>query len=350
MTDNNEYNVWRENFLGIFRQISTDEEFKTLASNYPYENYSANNCKQRKNNLLRSGNRNIYLDDLYALSKFSNKTPDNLLLGHNNIAFFWSELAGENLFSNDCIEKIVEALKSDKNYRTIYIPKEIEDFLYYAKSVVFEVNNKKIRRPIFNINDNTLDFKTTGKTVYSYNPNLFYGGDAYDVLCDYVEELIPEDFKDFNIDETETFLEMIDVYLDAGKSEASKTDSDINFRIKNWVCNCTIWLLLSYISDTCERLDESIERYFRKNSEVLVFMLRVFVFGTKVIKQKRVTDEVTNEKTRIRYSAFLGCNNEKLENVSDEYDYYDDEIEYKTASFADMQKSSLSDILKFELR
>ena len=43
-------------------------------------------------------------------------------------------------------------------------------------------------------------------------------------------------------------------------------------------------------------------------------------------------------------------NNEKLENVSDEYDYYDDEIEYKTASISDMQKSSLSDILNFELR
>ena len=350
MTDNNEYNIWRDNFLGVFRQISTDEEFKKLASFYPYDNYTTNNCKQRKNNLLRSGNRNIYLDDLYAVSRFSDKTPDNLLLGHNNIAFFWSELAGENLFSNDCIEKIVESLKSDKNYRAIYIPKQINDFLYYAKSVVYEVNDKKIRRPIFNINDNTLDFKTTGKTVYSYNPNLFYGGDAYDVLCDYVEELIPEDFKSCNIDESQAFLETIGVYLDAGRCEANKTDSDINFRIKNWVCNCTIWLLLSYISDTCERLGESVEHYFRKNNEVLVFMLRLFVFGTKVTKQKRVTDEVTNEKTRIRYSAFLGCNNEKLENVIDEYDYYDEEIEYETASFADMQKSSLSDILNFELR
>ena len=46
----------------------------------------------------------------------------------------------------------------------------------------------------------------------------------------------------------------------------------------------------------------------------------------------------------------LKVNNEKLENVSDEYDYYDDEIEYKTASISDMQKSSLSDILNFELR
>ena len=79
-------------------------------------------------------------------------------------------------------------------------------------------------------------------------------------------------------------------------------------------------------------------------------MLRLFVFGTKVTKQKRVTDGITNEKKRVRYSVFLGCNNEKLENVSDEYDYYDDEIEYKTASISDMQKSSLSDILNFELR
>ena len=350
MTDNIEYNLWRENFLGVFRQISSDEDFKKLASFYPYNDYNDNKCKQRKNNLLRSGNRNVYLDDLYAVSKFSDKTPDNLLLGRNNIAFFWSELMGENLFSKECIEKIVESLKSDKNYRAIYIPKEIDDFLYYAKSVVFEVNDKKIRRPIFNINDNTLDFKTTGKTEYSYNPNLFYGGEAYDVLCDYVQELIPEDFKEFNSDEAEAFIETIGVYLDAGKSVANKTDNDINFRIKNWVCNCTLWLLLSYIADTCERNGESVERYFVKNNEVLIFMLKIFVFGTKVTKQKRVTDEVTNEKKRIRYSAFLGCNKEKLENVSDEYDYYDDEIEYKTASISEMQKSSLSDILNFELR
>ena len=111
-----------------------------------------------------------------------------------------------------------------------------------------------------------------------------------------------------------------------------------------------MWLLLSYIADTCERNGENIERYFIKNNEVLTFMIKIFVFGTKVTKQKRVTDEVTNEKKRIRYSAFLGCNNEKLENVSDEYDYYDEEIEYKTASISEMQKSSLSDILNFELR
>ena len=49
MTHNNEYNVWRDNFLGVFRQISTDEEFKKLASFYPYDNYTTNNCKQRKN-------------------------------------------------------------------------------------------------------------------------------------------------------------------------------------------------------------------------------------------------------------------------------------------------------------
>ncbi len=350
MNDFSEYNSWRDNFLGAFRLISTDDDFKRLASFYPYNNYNGSKCKQRKNNLLRNGNRNIYLDDLYAVSQFSDKTPDNLLLGHNNIAFFWSELKGENLFSEECIEKIVESIKSDKNYRGIYIPKQIEDFLYYAKSVVFEVNDKKIRRPIFNINDNTLDFKTTGTTEYSYNPNLFYGSDAYDVLCDYTLELTPEDFPECKKDEAEAFIETIGVYLDAGKSEADKSDSDINSRIKNWVCNCTIWLLLSYISDTCERMGESVEYYLRKNKEVLVFMLRVFVFGTKVTKQKRVTDEATNEKKRVRYSAFLGCNNEKLENVSDEYDYYDEEIEYKTASISEMQKSSLSDILNFELR
>ena len=53
----------------------------------------------------------------------------------------------------------------------------------------------------------------------------------------------------------------------------------------------------------------------KKNNEVLTFMIKIFVFGTKVTKQKRVTDEVTNEKKRIRYSAFLGCNNEKLEKI-----------------------------------
>ena len=343
-----EYNVWKENFLGAFRQVSTDDDFKRLALFYPAA-YTYNKCKQRKNNLLRNGNRNIYLDDLYAISRYSDKTPDNLLLGYNNIVFFWSELAGENLFSKECVERIIEALKSDKNYRTIYIPKVIEDFFFFVKTVVFEVNDKKIRRPIFNINDNSLDFKTTGKTIYSYTPNLFFGGETYDVLCDYVLELIPEDFPDCNEDEVQAFIETIGVYLDAGKSEAVKTDGDINFRIKNWVCNCTIWLLLSYISDTCERTGESVEHYFIKNSEVITFMLRLFVFGTKVIKQKRVTDEKTNEKKRIRYFAFLDCNGEKLDRAEDEYDYYDD-IDYKTASFSDMQKSSLSDILNFELR
>ena len=51
MTDNREYNLWRENFLGVFRQISTDEDFKKLASFYPYNDYNDNKCKQRKNNL-----------------------------------------------------------------------------------------------------------------------------------------------------------------------------------------------------------------------------------------------------------------------------------------------------------
>ena len=58
----------------------------------------------------------------------------------------------------------------------------------------------------------------------------------------------------------------------------------------------------------------------------------------------------TKEKTRIRYAAYLGCNNEKLENVNEAYDYYYDEIEYKAASISDMQKSSLSEILDYELR
>lgn len=350
MNDFSDYNLWRENFLGAFRQISTDEDLKRLASFYPYNDYTDNKCKQRKNNLLRSGNRNIYLDDLYAVSQFSDKTPDNLLLEHNNIAFFWSELAGENLFSEDTIEKIVKSLKSDKNYRAIYIPKQIEDFLYYAKSVVFEVNDKKIRRPIFNINDNTLDFKTTGKTEYNYNPNLFYGGDAYDVLCDYIVELDEECFPECKKEDVEAFIETIGVYLDTGKCEVNKSEKDIDFILKNWVCNCTLWILLSYIADTCERLGESVEYYLRKNKEIIIFMIKIFAFGTKVTKQKRVINEETKEKTRVRYSAYLGCNNEKLENVSDDYDYYDDEIEYKAASISDMQKSSLSDILNFETR
>ena len=350
MNNFSEYNSWRENFLGAFRLISTDEDFKRLASFYPYNDYTDNKCKQRKNNLLRSGNRNIYLDDLYAVSQFSDKTPDNLLLGHNNIAFFWSELAGENLFSEDMIEKIVESIKSDKNYMVIYIPKQIEDFLYYAKSVIFEINDKKVRRPIFNINDNTLDFKMTGKTDYSYNPQLFYGGDAYDVLCDYIDEVDEDVFSNCKKEDVEAFVEKIGVYLYTGKCEIDKSDKDIDFIIKNWACNCTLWLLLSYIGDTCERIGESVEYYLRKNKDVLVFMLKIFVFGTKVTKQKRVTDEVTNEKKRIRYSAFLGCNNEKLENVFDEYDYLEEDIDYKTASFSEMQKSSLSEILDFELR
>ncbi len=352
MTDFSEYNLWRDNFLGVFRQISTDEDFKKLASFYPYNDYTFNKCKQRKNNLLRSGNRNIYLDDLFALSRYSDKTPDNLLLGHNNIAFFWSELTGENLFEKECVEKIVRALKSDKNYRTIYIPKGIEDFLYYSKSVIFEVNNKKIRKPIFNISDNSLDFKTTGETEYSYNPHLFYGGDVYDILCDYVFDLSAEDFPEFEREETEKFLETVSIYLDTGKAEAKKTDKDIDFRIKNWVCNCTMWLLLSYIGDTCERQGESVEYYLRNHKEVIVFMLKLFIFGTEVIKQKRITNEATNEKKRVRYSAFLSCSNEKLVAEDEDFDYYDYDFdfEYKTASISDMQKSSLSEILDYELR
>lgn len=350
MTDFSEYNLWRDNFLGAFRQISSDEDFKKLASYYPFNDYNSSKCKQRKNNLLRSGNRNIYLDDLYAVSRYSDKSPDNLLLGHNNIAFFWSQLTGENLFAKECIEKIVKALKSDKNYRTIYIPKEIEDFLYYSKSVIFEVNDKKIRKPIFNISDNSLDFKTTGETEYSYNPHLFYGGDVYDVLCDYVVDLEKEDFPEFEKEETEKFLETIGVYLDTGKGEAKPTDKDIDFRIKNWACNCTMWLLLSFIGDTCERQGESVEYYLRSHREVIVFMLRLFVFGTKVIKQKRVTDEVTNEKKRIRYSAFFSCSNENLVVEDKDFDYYDYDLDYKTASISDMQKSSLSEILDYELR
>ncbi len=350
MNNFSEYNSWRDNFLGAFRQISTEDDFKRLASFYPYDNYNSNKCKQRKNNLLRNGNRNIYLDDLYAISQFSDKTPDNLLLGHNNIAFFWSELKGENLFSEECIEKIVESLKSDKNYRAIYIPKQIEDFLYYAKSVIFEVNDKKIRRPIFNINEDTLDFKMTGKTDYIYNPQLFYGGDAYDVLCDYIVELTEDDFPECKKEDVNAFIETVGVYLDTGKCEVDKDIKEIDFIIKNWVCNCTIWLLLSYISDTCERLGEGVEYYLRKNKEIVIFMIKIFTFGTKVIKQKRVSDEKTNEKKRVRYSAYFGCNNEKLENVIDEYDYYDDEIEYKAASISEMQKSSLSEILDYELR
>ena len=74
MNNFSEYNSWRDNFLGAFRQISTEDDFKRLASFYPYDNYNSNKCKQRKNNLLRNGNRNIYLDDLYAISQFSDKT------------------------------------------------------------------------------------------------------------------------------------------------------------------------------------------------------------------------------------------------------------------------------------
>ena len=48
MNDFSEYNSWRENFLGTFRQISTDEDFKRLASFYPYNDYKDNKCRQRK--------------------------------------------------------------------------------------------------------------------------------------------------------------------------------------------------------------------------------------------------------------------------------------------------------------
>lgn len=349
MNNFSEYEAWRENFLGAFRQISDESDYEKLAKLYPNGNYTKNNCKQRKNNLLRNGNRNIYLDDLYAVSRFSNKTPNNLLLGYNNISFFWSELAGENLFSSECIEKIVEAIESDKSYRSIYVPKEIEDFLYYAKAVIYEVNDKKIRKPIFNINDNSLDFMTTGKATYSYTPNLFYGRDASDALNVFLENVDEEFFSECEASEKDAFIELVEAYLDAGKCEADKNDSDIHFRIKNWVCNCTMWLLLSYIADTCERTSESIEEYFENHNEVMLFMLKIFVFGTKVTKQKRVTDEVTKEKKRIRYSAFLGCNNEQLESITDDYDYYY-EAEYETASISDMKKSELSDLLNFELR
>ena len=124
MTDFSEYNLWRDNFLGVFRHITSDEDFKKLASFYPFNDYNSSKCKQRKNNLLRSGNRNIYLDDLYAISRYSDKTPDNLLLGHNNITFFWSELKGENLFEKECIEKIVKHLK---------VIKTTELFIYQKK-------------------------------------------------------------------------------------------------------------------------------------------------------------------------------------------------------------------------
>ncbi|MBE6748225.1 MAG: hypothetical protein E7557_03235 [Ruminococcaceae bacterium] len=345
-----EFSVWRENLLHNFREVTTEQEFSSLALCYPDKKSDKDKCKQRKNNLLRNGNRNIYLDDLYALSCYSEKTPNSLLLGENNIASFWSELEGENLFSADAVEIIADALKSDKNYRNIFIPKQLEDFLYYSRSVVFEVNNKKIRRPIFNITDNSLDFITEGKAKFSYNPHLFYGGDVYDVFCDYVSELDSEAFPECDEEAFEKFIDTISVYLDSGKSEAEASDSDIKFRIKNWVCNCTMWLLLSYIGDTCERLSEDVDRYLRSHREIIIFMFRLFVFGARVTRQKRITDELTNQKKRVRYSAYLGCDNEKLVAQDEDFDYYDYDFEYKTASISDMQKSSLTEILDYELR
>ena len=345
-----EFSTWRENLLHSFKEITTEQEFSSLALCYPDNKSNKDKCKQRKNNLLRNGNRNIYLDDLYALSRYSDKTPNSLLLGENNIASFWSELEGENLFSDNAIEIIVDALKSDKDYRNIFIPKQLEDFLYYSRSVIFEVNNKKIRRPIFNIADNSLDFITTGKAQFSYNPHLLYGGDVYDIFCDYISELDSEAFPECEEEAFEKFIDTISVYLDSGKSEADARAADIKFRIKNWVCNCTMWLLLSYIGDTCERLSEDVNRYLRSHREVIILMFKLFVFGTRVTKQKRIIDEATNEKKRVRYSAYLGCDNEKLVAQDEDLDYYEYEYEYKTASFSDMQKSSLSDLLDFDLR
>ncbi len=348
MNDFPQYNLWRENFLFNLREISSEDEFKKLALCYPDNNYNENKCRQRKNNLLRNGNRNIYLDDLYAVSCYSKKSPNSLLLGQNNILSFWSELEGENLFEKQTIEKIKSSIKKDKNYRNIFIPREIEDFLYYAKATIYNVNKKKMSKSIFTLSDNSLDFKTIGKNRYSYNLNLFNGSFVYDVFCDYILDLEFEAFKECEKETFEAFKNLVDIYLDCGGCDVDGNSVETDSRIKSWVSNCTMWLVLSFIGDTCQRLDEDIETYLDNNREIILFMYDMFVFGTRVVKQKRVTDEVTSEKKRIRYFAFLDCNGEKLDRAEDEYDY--DDIDYKTASFSDMQKSSLSDILNFELR
>lgn len=347
-----DFKDWRENFLHSFKNVTTDEDFTRLSRYYPDNKSNKDKCKQRKNNLLRSGNRNIYLDDLYAVSCYTNKSPDCLLLGQNNIVSFWNELKGENLFSNETIEKITESLKSDKNYRNLYIPKEMEDFLYYAKTIIFNLNKNKIRTSVFNLTENSLDFLTTVKPMYSYSVNLFNGNRASDVFCDYLQDSEVTDFKDLNEEDFEMFKSTLNVYLDCSVCESSANDKDVKKRVKNWVCNCTMWLVLSYIGDTCQRLSVEVEEYLKQNKTITEFMFNLFVFGTKTTLQKRVTDEKTNEKRRVRYSAFLDCYNEKLVAETEYLDYYDEEdiIPVSTASFSDMQKSSLGELLNYEYR
>ncbi len=350
MNDMLQYNDWRENLLHNFRTISTDAEYEKLSICYPDNKSTKDKCKQRKNNLLRKGNRNIYLDDLYAVSCYTNKSPDYLLLGKNNIASFWNELKGENLFDKATIEKITDSLKSDKNYRNIFIPSQIADFLYYAKATIYNFNKKKIGEPIFSVTDNSLEILTHSKTEYTYTVNLFNGSFAYDVFCDYILDFESEDFPKFLKEDFEMFRDTVNVYLDCGECAVDSNEKNIEKRIRNWVCNCTMWLVLSYIGDTCKRLSVDIESHLKENKEIIEFMFNLFIFGTKTTLQKRVTDEVTNEKKRIRYSAYLDCANEKLVAETEYIDYYDDIGDIKTASFSDMQKSSLDDLLSYDYR
>ena len=345
-----QYSDWRENFLHNFRTIKTDDEFRKLAVCYPDRKSNAEKCKQRKNNLLRSGNRNIYLDDLYAVSCYTNKSPDCLLLGENNIAAFWNELKGKNLFDIATIERITESLKSDDNYRDVFITEKMADFLYYAKATIYNLNKKKIGEPIFSITDNSLEILTRNKTEYSYIANLFNGSFVYDVFCDYILDFEGEDFPEFDKEDFEMFRDTLNVYLDCGECVVDSSEKNIEKRVRNWVCNCTIWLVLSYIGDTCKRLSQNIEDYLKENREIIEFVYKLFVFGTKTTLQKRITDEFSNEKKRVRYSAYLDCNNEKLVAESGYLDYYDDIKEFKTASFSDMEKSSLDEILNYEYR
>ncbi|MBR2876305.1 MAG: hypothetical protein IKC01_04135 [Clostridia bacterium] len=345
-----QFNDWRENLLHNFRGITTDEDLGKLALCYPDNKSDKEKCRQRKNNLLRRDNRNIYLDDLYAVSCYTKKSPDCLLLGENNIASLWNGLKGENLFDSVTIEKITGSLKSDKSYRDIFIPEKMQDFLYYAKATVYSLNKKKIGEPIFSLSDNSLEFITQGKAEYSYTANLFNGSFVYDVFCDYILDFESEDFPGCERDSFEMFRDTLNVYLDCGECVVGIEEKNIEKRIKNWVCNCTIWLVLSYIGDTCKRLSQDIEGYLEENKEIVEFAYKLFVFGTKTILQKRVTDEITKEKKRIRYAAYLDCNDEKLVAESEYIDYYDDIEGVETASFSDMQKASLDLILNYEYR
>lgn len=342
---------WRQNFVEGFKAATkNDDDFASLGALYPEAPKTREQCIQRKNNLLRSGNRSIYLDDIYVISKYTKRSPNSILLGQDNILSFWKNLQGENLFDEKTIEIITDAIKSDDSYKKILIPTLDYDFLYYAKNLIYEMNKNNIGSVIFNLSNNSLDFLTNKKTVYSYRAKTFNSGDVFDDFSDYLimNSSVSKMLEKYEKNDIEMFAEAFIDYMDNGSGSVDNTNKSALKQIKNWVCNCTMWIALSYIGDLCKRNEYSLEKCISENSELIEFLFNLFIFGSKRVLQKRITDE-KNPNKRIRYIGYLDCNNEKLEIFKDDEEskFYKKEDFKKGATIAEMQKSSLSSLLDF---